>query len=153
MRVRQDHGLGIAKLLYPDSDPARTRLGVVLGTPAYMSPEQCQGKGKRDIDARSDIYSLGVVIYELLVGRVPFTGTVGQVLLAHLYEAPTPPRQLGPWLAPEIAAIMLHGMEKQTADRFASMLEFAWALRNPAWHYRRYQAAAAARGVPEPALS
>ncbi len=130
---------GIAKLLYPDRESARTRLGVVLGTPYYMSPEQCQGKGRAEIDERSDVYSLGVVLYELLVGRVPFHGTIGEVLNAHLHVKPTTPSALVPSIPPDIDAIVLRAMEKHPLDRFQSMKDFANALHNPHAHQVYYE--------------
>ncbi len=83
---------GIAKLTGDGGmgQTHKTRTGLVIGTPAYMSPEQCEGKGH--IDHRSDIYSIGVVMYELLTGRVPFPGDgFGEILVAHLTKTPDPP--------------------------------------------------------------
>jgi len=136
---------GIAKLLYPDRESARTRLGVVMGTPHYMSPEQCQGKGKAEIGLRSDIYSMGVVLYELLVGHVPFQGTVQEVLLAHLHRTPPLPRTVVPTIPLEIEAIVMRALEKDPADRFESMKDFANALANPHAHQRYYEKIVAER--------
>jgi serine/threonine-protein kinase len=110
---------GIAKLLAPDASSARTRLGVALGTPAYMSPEQCAGRG--GIDARSDIYSLGVVLYELITGQVPFTGELGHVLRGHMFETPVPPRDLAPGVPPALEALCLRALQKDKDARFQTM--------------------------------
>jgi serine/threonine-protein kinase len=128
---------GIAKLL---SDPThqQTAAGIILGTPVYMSPEQCEGKGH--VDARADIYSLGVVMFELFTGRVPFIDAgVGEVMVAHMTR-PTPrPSMLRPTVPPGIEAIILHAMEKSPARRFQSMRELAEALANPDAHLAGYQ--------------
>jgi serine/threonine-protein kinase len=132
---------GIAKLTGAASS-AKTRTGAVIGTPSYMSPEQCEGKGT--IDARSDIYSLGVVMYELFTGRVPFTGEgFGEILVAHMTRSPEPPSRLNPRVTPELDAIVLHALEKNRDLRFQNMDELAAALANPQAHLHRWQ------GMPE----
>jgi serine/threonine protein kinase len=129
---------GIAKLHAEGGSSHQTRTGMVIGTPAYMSPEQCEGRGR--IDHRSDVYSLGVVMYELLVGRVPFTGEgFGETLVAHMTQAPTPPTRLKPEITPELEAIVLHALEKDPARRFQSMDELAAALENPTQHLAGWQ--------------
>ena len=131
---------GIAKLTGDGGmgQSQKTRTGLVIGTPAYMSPEQCEGKGQ--IDHRSDVYSMGVVMYELLTGRVPFPGEgFGEVLVAHLTKTPEPPSQLNPDIKPEIEAIVLHAIEKDRNRRFQNMDEFHSALKDPAAHMMAYR--------------
>jgi serine/threonine-protein kinase len=130
---------GIAKLTGDGPGGSmKTRTGLVIGTPAYMSPEQCEGKGL--IDHRSDIYSLGVLMYELLTGRVPFPGDgFGEVLVAHLTKTPEAPSSLNPDIRPEIEAIVLHAIEKDKNRRFQSMEEMEQALLNPQDHFARYK--------------
>ncbi len=131
---------GIAKLTGDGGmgQSQKTRTGLVIGTPAYMSPEQCEGKGQ--IDHRSDVYSMGVVMYELLTGRVPFPGEgFGEVLVAHLTKTPEPPSQLNPDSKPEIEAIVLHAIEKDRNRRFQNMDEFHTAVKDPAAHMMAYR--------------
>jgi serine/threonine-protein kinase len=110
-----------------------TRTGTVMGTPAYMSPEQIQGL---KVDARADIYSMGVTLYEMLTGRVPFERSADAdsdypVLTAHINQAPLPPRQLVPGIPPGLEAAMLKAMEKRPEHRFASCQEFRQAIVAP----------------------
>lgn len=107
---------GLARLVHGSSAISTT--GVVLGTDSYMSPEQCQG---RAVDQRSDIYSLGVVFYELLTGQRPFVGeTHMEVFCQHIERIPTPPRTLAPEISPEIEAVVLSCLEKDPARRYQS---------------------------------
>jgi serine/threonine-protein kinase len=134
---------GIAKLLTAPGG-GKTRAGTVLGTPLYMSPEQCQGR--LDIDGRADVYSLGVMMYEMLTKRLPFGGSsFGQVMLAHLSQPPPPPSSVNPAIPRELEAIVLHCLEKDRAHRFQTMDELDRALESPAAHAAAYAAMKAAR--------
>ncbi len=122
---------GIAKLVGPhDPNAVRTTMaGTVLGTPAYMSPEQCRPES--ELDRRSDIYSLGVMLYEMLTGTVPFSyEALPDVMLAHMNERPVPPLERNPKLSGHINAAILRALEKEPAKRFASMLELRDAIEN-----------------------
>ena len=130
---------GTAKLAAPTPGMRRTQYGVVIGTPAYMSPEQCEGKGA--IDHRSDIYSLGVMLYEMLTGTLPFAGGVGEIMLAHMTRAPDPPRQRNPSVPPEWEALCLRMLEKSREARFQSVMQFAHALEDLRGHAAAYEAA------------
>jgi serine/threonine protein kinase len=125
------HGLvklmdfGIAK---STNDMQLTRPGTTMGSVYYMSPEQVRGG---TVDARSDIYSFGVTLYEMLTGRRPFQAdTSFSVLNAQLNEAPMPPVQLNPTLSQELNNIVLRAMVKVPDGRFQSAEEFRTALKN-----------------------
>jgi serine/threonine-protein kinase len=129
---------GIAKLTGEGGVPSKTRTGLVIGTPAYMSPEQCEGKGR--IDHRSDIYSLGCVMYEMLTGQVPFKGEgFGEVLVRQMTEPPAPPSQLNPHVPRDLEAVVLKSLEKAKELRFQSMNEFLNAVTNPAAFLNGYK--------------
>jgi serine/threonine protein kinase len=105
---------GLAHLL--DSQSAVTRTGTTLGTPLYMSPEQCKGAGL--LDHRTDIYSLGVILYEMATGRSPFRGrTVAGILGSILTEAPAKPSELNPAVPPRVDRLILKALEKEREDR------------------------------------
>ncbi len=104
-----------------------TQTGLSLGTPQYMSPEQAMGE--REIGPRSDIYSLGAVTYEMLVGDPPFTGPTAQAIVAKIMTSvPVPPRELRKTIPPAVEDAVLTALEKLPADRFPSAAEFARAL-------------------------
>ncbi len=117
---------GIAKLGDTVPDRVRTRTGAVLGTPVYMSPEQCDGAGR--IDHRADVYSLGCVLFHLLIGRPPFDlPGVGAIISAHLREPPPVPSTLVSPLPAGLDELVLRCLAKSPADRFATMLELQQA--------------------------
>lgn len=100
--------------------------GQIAGTPEYMAPEQIQGKAV----AASDIYALGIVLYEMVTGQRPFTGTtLLGVLMQHANEVPPPPRSLNPYISPQLQAVILKALEKDPQKRFARPAEFFQALQ------------------------
>ena len=116
---------GIAKMA--DSSGTKTDTSVVMGTPSFMSPEQCRGAGR--VDQRSDVYSLGCLLFTLVTGRVPFVGEgPGDVIAMHLREAAPPPSALAPGVPPEVDRLVAKALEKDPARRYASGGEIADAL-------------------------
>ncbi|MFQ3630623.1 protein kinase domain-containing protein [Roseiflexus sp.] len=104
-----------------------TATGTAMGTPAYMSPEQCQGA---HVDHRSDIYALGVVLYEVTTGYLPFTATtLSEAAYKHVFVPPTPPRHVRADLPEPLEAIVLRCLAKRPEDRFASAAEVAVSLK------------------------
>jgi len=163
---------GIARL--KEDAPGGTRFsgmtltgtGVVIGTPEYMSPEQAMGKHGEQLDGRSDLYSLGIVMYRMLTGELPFKAdtTVGMIL-QHIQTIPTPPQALKPNLgiADDISALIMKALEKDREKRFPSARSMAEAIRRaqeqtvrispaaiPAAFGARAGGAAPAAQVPQP---
>ena len=94
---------------------------MLMGTPAYMSPEQCRG-GSKAVDGRSDVYSLGCIFYEVLCGQPPFVRDgAGELIVAHVAEPPDDPRKLVPELPAEIAGLVLRMLGKNVQDRPSDM--------------------------------
>jgi eukaryotic-like serine/threonine-protein kinase len=121
---------GIALAISSAGGSRMTETGMSLGTPHYMSPEQAMGE--REITARSDVYALGVVTYEMLVGEPPFTGPTAQAIIAKvLTDEPRPPTGQRKTVPPAIEAAVLTALAKLPADRFGSAAEFAAALTAP----------------------
>jgi formylglycine-generating enzyme required for sulfatase activity/serine/threonine protein kinase len=111
---------GLAQQTRPNEDVRLTQTGNILGTPAFMSPEQVEGEPAK-IGPPTDQYSLGVILYELLTGELPFRGTVMAVMGQILTKQPTAPGQLRPDLDPRIEAVCLKMMAKNPAERFRSL--------------------------------
>jgi serine/threonine-protein kinase len=117
---------GIARLANPPKGKGLTEVGTSIGTPDYMSPEQLSGA---ELDARSDLYSAGVVLFECLTGRVPFEAETTWALVAkHLEEAPPDPRSMNPEVPAELARVVLKAMAKDAKDRYQSAAELHDAL-------------------------
>jgi serine/threonine-protein kinase len=122
---------GIAKLA--DTNSRNTQTGALMGTPMYMAPEQARAAAQ--IDHRADLYSLGCILYELVVGEPPFVGTgAGEIIALHMFETPVPPRKRVISVSPALEAVILKLLAKEPADRFQSAAQVAEALhlRNPA---------------------
>ena len=120
---------GLAKMRDPAPGAAVTSPGFVCGTPEYMSPEQGRGD---PLDGRADLYSIGVILFQLLTGRLPFEAeTSTRLLLAHLTDVPPDPRDVAPHrqIPDELAEITLQLLEKQPAARFATARDLSDALR------------------------
>jgi eukaryotic-like serine/threonine-protein kinase len=105
------------------------KLSQTMGTPDYISPEQVRGKRG---DARSDLYALGVMLYEMLTGKVPFTGPNAFVIMNdRLLNNPIPPRQIDPAISPQLQEIIYRAIEREPKNRYASAREFARDLQHP----------------------
>ena len=119
---------GIAKLAGDAKIGAfKTRTGAVLGTPSYMSPEQCKGAG--GVDHRTDLYALGCILFRLLCGRPPFVAAGGgEVLAQHIYAEPPAPRSLVPSIPDDVEALVLRLLAKEPAHRPASAREISAAV-------------------------
>ena len=123
---------GIALAMSSAGGTRMTETGMSLGTPHYMSPEQAMGE--REITARSDVYALGAVTYEMLTGDPPFTGSTAQAIVARVVtESPRSMTTQRHTIPPHVEAAVFTALEKLPADRFASAAEFAEALANPAF--------------------
>jgi eukaryotic-like serine/threonine-protein kinase len=138
---------GLAKLDEEDPDRIRTRPGAVLGTPMYMSPEQCDGAST--VDHRADIYALGCVLFHLLTGRPPFdVPGIGAAISAHLREPPPIPSSLAPHLPPAVDDLVLRCLEKSPGARYASMFELQQACDAILARITAGQSPAAAPALP-----
>jgi serine/threonine protein kinase len=128
-------GFDIAKLVDQRSQERLTRQGMIIGTPAYMSPEQVFGL---TVDARSDVYSAGVLLFELVTGRVPFQEDTPQATLSkHAYDLPPPARAINPSLPPHIEPVLSRALAKEPDLRYQSAAEMARALEGLADDLKR----------------
>ncbi len=136
---------GLAKLTQNDQKVThKTRTGSVMGTPYYMSPEQCEGK--TEIDYRADIYSLGVLIFEMLTGKVPFGGEgYGEIIVKHVTMPPPSVRSVVPSLPEYLDLILYRVLAKDRDQRFQTMADLREALLDP----EGYASAAPEIGIPD----
>jgi len=134
---------GIALALSAAAGGRMTETGMSLGTPHYMSPEQATAE--KEITARSDVYSLGSVLYEMLTGNPPHTGaSAQQIIMKIVTEEAAPVTRLRKAIPPNVAAAVAQSLEKLPADRFVSARAFADALQNPAFRHGEAATAGAA---------
>jgi eukaryotic-like serine/threonine-protein kinase len=145
---------GIAKLGQQGSNTSsvRTRTGSVMGTPAYMSPEQC--RGTREIDHRTDIYALGVILFEMLCGRPPFVSEgFGEMVHLHISAAPPAPRSIEPMIPEDLERLILWCLAKEPDERLQTMMDVHAALTGRATPPARMTAPTARtpKLPPEPA--
>jgi serine/threonine-protein kinase len=139
---------GLAKVT-GGNDPRLTKTGNFVGTPLYMSPEQCRLKA--DVDHRTDIYSLGCILFEMVCGRPPFVDkAVGDLVIAHNSMPPPSPSELSPNVTPALERLLLRSLAKHPEDRPKSMADFASVLTQLA---AKKAASASAKPAPSPGVA
>jgi serine/threonine-protein kinase len=138
---------GLAKMFSAGSASAvKTAAGVLLGTPQYMSPEACESR--TTLDHRTDIYALGVLLFQMMTGVLPFDGeTMGEVLVKQVTQLPPPPRGYNPNIPPSVEQIVLRCLMKQPDKRFPSMAALREALLDPENYLHKSPPVAPARSL------
>ena len=137
---------GLAKMFTGGTSAVKTAAGILLGTPQYMSPEACESKPS--IDHRTDIYALGVLLFQMMTGSLPFDGeTMGEVLVKQVTQLPPPPRGLNPQIPPSVEQILLRCLMKQPDARFPTMLALREALLDPEKYLANRPPIAPARSI------
>src|SRR5438445_9115164 len=140
---------GIARAITAAENPPLTQTGTIVGTPAYMSPEQATGQ--TDLDGRSDEYSLACVVYEMLVGEPPFTGPTAQAIIArHSLDTVSPPSIVRASIPDAVEGAILRALSKVPADRYPTTALFAEALNRPSAATGAYRRATLERGLDRP---
>lgn len=136
---------GLAKMFASGQSPL-TAMGVILGTPQYMSPEACESK--RDVDHRTDVYAVGVLLFQMLTGVLPFDGaSMGEVLVKQVTQLPPAPRGYNPDIPPSVEQIVLRCLAKAADGRFPTMMALRDALMAPDAYLASSPPMAAARSV------
>jgi predicted Ser/Thr protein kinase/tetratricopeptide (TPR) repeat protein len=134
---REDRDLGVTLTDFGlvrslESSKHLTKTASVLGTPAYMAPEQAAPEKWGEVTPLTDVYALGIVTYEMLVGQPPFAGELATVLHAQAYDAPTPPLELAPDLGADLAQALMRGLAKLPGERYPNASALVTALRQAA---------------------
>ncbi|MGN6111276.1 MAG: serine/threonine-protein kinase [Kofleriaceae bacterium] len=137
---------GLAKMFAEHGSAVKTAAGVLLGTPQYMSPEACESR--RDIDYRTDIYALGILLFQMITGVLPFDGqSMGEVLVKQVTSLPPAPRAFNPAIPPSVEQVVLRCLAKQPDQRFPTMYALRDALRDPEAYLRATPPISPARSV------
>ncbi len=122
-----DFGIGKVCANGMTAQPNLTQVGLVVGTPLYMSPEQC--RGEKDVDGRTDLYAVGAMIYECVTGQLLFNKpTLAEIMVAHLNEHPAAPKMLDPSISSELEAVIFRALAKDPGRRFQTAEEMSEAL-------------------------
>jgi serine/threonine protein kinase len=136
---------GLAKM-FAEHSAVKTAAGVLLGTPQYMSPEACESKP--GVDHRTDVYALGILLFQMVTGRLPFDGeTMGEVLVKQVTQLPPAPRGLNPAIPPSVEQILLRCLAKPVDARFQTMDALRAALLDPESYLRASPPIAPARSI------
>ncbi|HSD90483.1 MAG TPA: protein kinase [Kofleriaceae bacterium] len=137
---------GLAKMSIGGPGAVKTAAGVLLGTPQYMSPEACESRG--NLDHRTDIYALGILLFQMTTGMLPFDGeTMGEVLVKQVTQLPPPPRGFNPSIPPSVEQIILRCLAKNPDARFPTMIALREALLDPEAYLRQSPPMSPARSL------